>query len=283
MADLVRQLYELGIVDGSFIGLDSTPIMANTKQNNPKSFAKDKFSKEVQPKCDPDCALGVHSASNQHNERRYEFYWGYKSHVLVDCISGLPLYELTTPANIMDSTVAVDILAAANQILPLQGCSFLADKGYDAKSIYNTVKSVYDGEAFIPLKKRNSKSKALPAGNLVCDAGLAMHKDGKTTDNNRTRRNSAAHSVSPKPMFALVTTKTGITGRKTGVALNTGSSPRITGFPLTAAASVSREHTPCVQSVSVTIPALRRLDRNGCGCATAPARQTSTHWPTSPL
>ena len=29
MADLVRQLYELGIVDASFIGLDSTPIMAN--------------------------------------------------------------------------------------------------------------------------------------------------------------------------------------------------------------------------------------------------------------
>ena len=24
--------------------------------------------------------------------------------------------------------------------------------------------------------------------NLVCDAGLAMHKDGKTTDNNRTRQ-----------------------------------------------------------------------------------------------
>ena len=96
-------------------------------------------------------------------------------------------------------------------------------------------------------------------------------------------RNSAAHSVSPKPVFALVTTKTGITGRKTGVALNTGSSPRITGFPLTVAASVSREHTPCVQSVSVTIPALRRLDRNGCGCATAQARRTSIHWPISPL
>ena len=104
------------------------------------------------PKSDPDCALGVHSASNQHNERRYEFYWGYKSHVLVDCISGLPLYELTTPANIMDSTVAVDILAATNQIFPLQGCSFLADKGYDVKSIYNTVKTVYDGEALSPSK-----------------------------------------------------------------------------------------------------------------------------------
>ena len=184
----LRQLYELGVVDASFVGLDSTPVMANTKQNNPKSFAKNKFSKENHPKSDPDCALGVHSASNQHNERRYEFYWGYKSHVLVDCISGLPLYELTTPGNVADPSVAAEILAAADQTISLKECAFLADKGYDVKSIYNTVKSVYDGEAFIPLKKRNSKSKALPAGNLICDAGLAIHKDGKTTDNNRTRQ-----------------------------------------------------------------------------------------------
>ena len=188
MAAQVKKLYEMGIVDASFIGLDSMPVMANTKQNNPKSFAKNKFSKENRPKSDPDCALGVHSASNQHNERRYEFYCGYKSHVLVDCISGLPLYELTTPGNIADSAVAAEILTAADQTISLKECAFLADKGYDAKSIYNTVKSVYDGEAFIPLKKRNSKSKALPAGNLICDAGLAMHKDGKTTDNNRTRQ-----------------------------------------------------------------------------------------------
>ena len=189
MADLVRQLYELGIVDTSFIGLDSTPVMANTKQNNPKSSAKNKFSKENHPKSDPDCALGVHSASNQHNERRYEFYWGYKSHVLVDCISGLPLYELTTPGNIADSAVAAEILAAADQTISLKECAFLADKGYDAKSIYNTVKTVYEGEAFIPLNPRSTKaSKTLPAGNPICAAGLAMHKDGKTTDNGRTRQ-----------------------------------------------------------------------------------------------
>ena len=103
---VMKEAYELGVVDASFAGLDSTPVMANTKQNNPKSFAKNKFSKENHPKSDPDCALGVHWASNQHNERRYEFYWGYKSHVLVDCISGLPLYELTTPGNIADSSVA---------------------------------------------------------------------------------------------------------------------------------------------------------------------------------
>ena len=124
-------------MDAAFIGLDSTPVAANTKQINPKSFAKDKFKPENHPKADPDCALGVHSASNQHNERRYGFYWGYKNHVLVDCISGLPLYELTTPVNTADSAVMQEMLAVANVALPLQECTFLGDKGYDVKAVYN--------------------------------------------------------------------------------------------------------------------------------------------------
>ena len=38
MAGLVRQLYELGVFEASFIGLDFTPVMANTRLNDPKSF-----------------------------------------------------------------------------------------------------------------------------------------------------------------------------------------------------------------------------------------------------
>lgn len=183
MATQVKRLYELGIVDSSFIGLDSTPIAANTKQNNPKSFVKDKFSKENHPVSDVDCALGVHTASNRHNEKNYEFYWGYKNHILVDCISGLPLYELTTPANRTDASVTESILSSANQVLPLKECTFIADKGYDTNAIYDLVKDVYCGDAVIPLSKRSTKdSKKLPAGNILCDAGLAMRKDGKTTD-----------------------------------------------------------------------------------------------------
>ena len=189
MARQVKKLYELGIVDASFIGLDSTPVAANTRQNNPKSFAKDKFKPENHPKADPDCALGVHSASNQHNERRREFYWGYKNHVLVDCISGLPLYELTTPANVADASVVPDILSAANAVLPIRECTFLGDKAYDVKNVYHLVKNVYAGDAVIPLNKRSAKSpKKLPAGNPICEAGLAMRRDGKTSDNGRVRQ-----------------------------------------------------------------------------------------------
>jgi len=57
------------------------------------------------------------------------------------------------------------------------------------KNIYNTVKTVYEGEAFIPLNPRGTKaSEAISVGNPICAAGLAMHKDGKTTDNGRTRQ-----------------------------------------------------------------------------------------------
>ena len=160
MANLVRKLYELGVVDASFVGLDSTPVMANTKQNNPKSFAKSKFSKENHPKSDPDCALGVHSASNQHNERRYEFYWGYKSHVPVGCISGLPLYELTTPGNIADSAVAAEILAAADQTISLKECAFLFKRTYALRTECERYNSRFKSTGQERLRVRNGTSAA---------------------------------------------------------------------------------------------------------------------------
>jgi hypothetical protein len=185
----VLKLYELGIIDTSFIGLDSTSVLANTKNNNSKSFATNKFHKSNQPKSDKDCALGVHTASNNASEKNFEYYWGYKNHVLVDCITGLPIFEMTTTANVFDSKVALDVLSQTNRFLSISGCFFLADKAYDNKEIHNTIKNVYNGDCFIPLNTRNTKNpKKLPIGNPFCDAGLAMNKDGKNRTDGRLRQ-----------------------------------------------------------------------------------------------
>lgn len=64
-------LVEKGIIDTSFICLDSTLISANTSQNNPKSFLTNKFKPNNQPKANIHCKLGVHTTSN---EKKYEFY-----------------------------------------------------------------------------------------------------------------------------------------------------------------------------------------------------------------
>lgn len=189
MKSQVISLADRGIIDTSFIGLDSTPIIANTSQNNPKSFLSNKFNPNNQPKADSDCKLGVHSASNQANKKKYRFYWGYKNHVLVDCISGLPIYEITTTAEVADSNVALDILTNTHSFLPVTECTFLADKGYNVKNIYNEVNRLYNGECIIPLNKRNTKNTNLiSTGTPVCEAGLAMNRDGKSHDQNRTRQ-----------------------------------------------------------------------------------------------
>ena len=189
MQSQVLKAVDLALIDTSFIALDATPVKANVSNNNPKSFRKNKFSKDEHPSADKDCALGVQTASNQHNEKKYEFYWGYKNHILVDCISGLPVCELTTGANVPDSSVTLEILEKANSFLPLAECSFLADKAYDVKAIYNAVRDKYNGDCFIALNQRNTRNpKKLPLGNIICEAGFAMNKDGKFSDNGRTRQ-----------------------------------------------------------------------------------------------
>ena len=95
-------------------------------------------------------------------------------------------------------------------------------------------------------------------------------------------RNTAAPSASLRLVFALAATKTGTMGRKTRVVPSIRPFQQTTDFPLTGNACVLSVSMPCVQSVKDTTPALRRLDRNDYGCATAQARQTSIHWPTSP-
>lgn len=180
MKSQVLELTELGFIDNSFVSCDATPVFANTKQNNPKSFASNKFSKKNHPKSDADCKLGVHTASNSHNEKKYEFYWGYKNVVLTDAISGLPIAEITTTAEVSESSMIIDFLKDTNQWFSLKETYFIGDKAYDTKDIHNFIRYDLDGHAFIPLNPRNSKEKKmLNDSNVICEAGLAMHKDGK--------------------------------------------------------------------------------------------------------
>ena len=91
-------------------------------------------------------------------------------------------------------------------------------------------------------------------------------------------RNTAVHSVSQKPAYAPATTGTGITAKGTEAVPSTRLFPQITGFPLTADASISNEHILCGQSASATIPAPNPQVRSGCGYETPQARQISIHW-----
>ena len=190
--------------------------------------------------------------------------------MLVDCITGLPIFELTTTADVSDSTVVLDILSRTNKFLPLKKCFFLADKAYDVKAIYNQIHSVYQGECFIPINPRNTKNpKLLPSGNPVCEAGLAMNKDGKDHSRNRTRQNSVVLLSFPKAIPPVPATVPPFsTERSIADAQNTLRFQMITGFQLIVTVFPFNPSMPCVRNVSATTPDLNSPGRNVFGFTT---------------
>ena len=86
MQSQVLKAAGLSLIDSSFIALDATPVKANVSNNNPKSFKKDKFSKASPPKADKNCRLGVQTASNQHDEKKYEFYIGVTTIIFLSTV-----------------------------------------------------------------------------------------------------------------------------------------------------------------------------------------------------
>ena len=186
MTSLVRRLQALDVISCDFVGIDSMPLFANTKFNNPNAFFHKSDSKT--PASDNDCRLGVHAASNALSKPKVYFYYGYKEHVAVDCSSGLPIASITTPADMHDSKAAISLLTKANAAIPLYGGRLLADKGYDVKDIYNTVHDTFAMSPYIPLNKRNTKKNVFSNGRLLCQAGLMMNKDGTSHNNGCIRQ-----------------------------------------------------------------------------------------------
>lgn len=191
MKNQVNVLKELDFIDNNFVSVDATPVKANTKFNNPKCFSNNKFSKKNPPSSDKDCKLGVNTANNSMNvqvsedkpnnsKKKYEFYWGYKNHVICDAISGLPISEFTTTADVNEISNLTEILTTTNEWFSLKGSYIIADKGYDSKQNHDFIRNTLKGLTFIALNKRGTKKNNLtPTGNVICDAGLAMHKDCK--------------------------------------------------------------------------------------------------------
>jgi len=179
MQQQVLECAKTGLITAKILAEDSTPIYANVVNNNPKTFMDSKFSNANPPKGDKDCKLGFHANSNAIGETKGEFYWGYKEHILIDVLSGLPICCLTTGANVHDSAVALDILAKTHGFLPLSYIKFLADKAFDSGDIYEKIAKLYKGKCFIPLNLRAKKSKTISENGIpFCEDELAMVKNG---------------------------------------------------------------------------------------------------------
>ena len=119
MVDNTQKMFILGLVVYKNLIVDSMSIFANIKLNNPKSFSKSRFKKSQIPAGDSNCMLVVYTASND-SRKEYEYFWGYKEHLILDVKFGLPIFYLTLTANTHDDKSGEKLALQAASLLPVK-------------------------------------------------------------------------------------------------------------------------------------------------------------------
>jgi hypothetical protein len=202
--------------------MDSKPVLAATRDNNPKNPDRNLTDKEKKPLRNPAATLGYLAKAPGGGK---EFFWGYRTHVIVSG-EGIPLVEVTLPNDESDARVALTLIKKLKRGYRFkQGATFIGDASYDVNELYDFIIDQLKCHAFIPHNPRASKDPHIVGehGRPVCPAGIEMASDGQWTD---TRRNALKH----KFRCPLKTSKTLAKQHPCGCPEN---NPKFTGYGCT--------------------------------------------------
>jgi len=169
---------------GETIAIDVKHIYAWVCENNPRESIKDRFSKDCQPKGDPDCRVGVKKSTNLEQpkgstKKEKEYLWGDGSGVAAATIGGygdFVIAEYTLPFNRGDITYYLPLSGRSVFNLGFFPKYITADAANAcAGRVYQTC-VLHGGIAAVPLNKHgHENSRRDTDGTPICEKGLRMH------------------------------------------------------------------------------------------------------------
>ena len=190
--NLVKQL--AGEITFKYLSADSCPIEANVKENNLKTIARDRFDKTKIPKGDPDCRLGTIVTFPSPAQKKIEYFWGYRNHVINDALSELPIHEITKPANVGESPLLIphlkEIVSTYNLNPDHQIEAFIADAAYDSVQNFEFIVNELKAKPIIAENPRNKNPQDLKLsrrGHPCCSTGFEMVSRGIFKDSKQDR------------------------------------------------------------------------------------------------
>ena len=178
--NLIKRLISSGEIKGSHLSLDTCPIKANVRQNNLKTNVKNRFNKNFIPKGDPDARLGAFAVFSGKG-KKVQYFWGYKNHIINDAKQELPLVEITKPANVHGSILAIQSLRYAKETLGLQPKAVIGDSEFDSSPILEYILDEMRAKPVIAKNPRGgapSTTKLSSKGVPICIAGFEMASRG---------------------------------------------------------------------------------------------------------
>jgi hypothetical protein len=189
-----KLLIENKVLSLDITAVDSKPVKALTKHNNPKNPSREMKNKNRKIKRNPRATLGYYSyvstTDPQTRKKHFTFFWGYRNHAIVDANSGLAIVEATYPNNITDEKIARKLYKKLKRLYkPHKGFIVIADKAYDVRDFYTFLVKQIKAEPIIAINPRNTQPnlKYSPNGHRICSAGLEMIPNGVFKDGNRLR------------------------------------------------------------------------------------------------
>ena len=180
--------------------MDSKPVLAATRENNPKNPDRNITDKEKTPKRNPAATLGYLAKTPVGGK---EFFWGYRNHAIITR-DGIPLVEVTLPNTESDAQAALTLIKKLKRVYRFKkGSLFIGDAAYDANALYDFIIDRLKCQAYIPGNPRAAKSPHILGehGRPICAAGIEMASDGQWKD---TQRKALKH----KFICPLKTSKT---------------------------------------------------------------------------
>jgi len=202
---LIKKLLALGEIKVKYLSTDSCPVKSPVKENNLKTNVKDRFNKNKIPKTDKDARLGTYVVYPTGN-KKIQFFWGYRNHIINDAESELPLVEITKPANVHESTLLIPQLRYLKDTFKLSPKAVIVDSGFDsAASIEYIVKELKAKPVIAknPRRGKNLDVKLSSKGIPLCLAGFEMVSCGKFYDKEQNRiRHKFACPIKMRKSFA---------------------------------------------------------------------------------
>lgn len=182
---LTETLIREGVITGQHVGLDSCPVASAVRENNLKTVLRHpRYDKTILPRGDPDARLGFRIHHPRPGESRVDFFWGYRNHVLADLPSELPLWEITEPNSVGETSVAIPLMRATQETFTLSVQSVSGDAEYDAEAILKHIVYTLKAKPFIAINPRHVQSQTgfrREGQGVVCPANLPMPRRGKMT------------------------------------------------------------------------------------------------------
>ena len=204
---LIKELIASGAIKIKYLSTDSCPVKSPVKENNLKTNVKDRFDKNKFPKTDKEARLGAYVVYP--SNKKVQFFWGYRNHIVNDAVSELPLAEITKPANVHEATLLISQLEYLKKTFKISPQAVTADSAFDSSAIIEHIVNKLHAKPIIARNFRrgnNPNIRISSKGMPICLAGFEMVSCGKFYDKEQNRiRHKFACPIKMSKKFATKT------------------------------------------------------------------------------